>query len=81
MPAVLPRRYTFSPISMVSISRAARRFQDLEGGRHDFGADAVAVRNGDRGFGGHREIPRYMECGGWRKLRLARGGDGAEPRA
>ena len=33
---------------MVSISNArARRLHDVERGGHDFGADAVAVRDGD----------------------------------
>ena len=32
--------------------------RNLEGGRHDFGTDAVAVRNGDGDFRGHREISR-----------------------
>ena len=41
---------------MVSMSSArAGRFQDVESGGHDFGADAVAMGDGDGGFAGHRE--------------------------
>ena len=34
-------------------------FDDLERGRHNFGADSVAVHDGNRGYVGHMRIPKY----------------------
>ena len=43
----------FADLDGLDLESRAGRFQDLERGVHDFRADAVAVRDGDRGFGGH----------------------------
>ena len=55
MPAVLPRKIDLlADLDGLDFERAPGRLQDVERGGHDFGADAVAVGDGDRSFGGHR---------------------------
>ena len=45
------------------VKARAGGLQNVQGGGHDFGADAVAVRDRDGGFSGHREISRYRNAG------------------
>ena len=44
----------FADLDGFDVERCAGRFQDVERGGHDFGADAVAVGDRDRGGGCHR---------------------------
>src|ERR1019366_1264659 len=44
----------------LDVESRARRLQDLKRGAHDFRANAVPVRDGDRCFGGHIGTPSIV---------------------
>jgi hypothetical protein len=57
-----------------------RGLEDLEAGGHDFGADAIAVRDGDGCLGGHRRNKQDIKpTGGATREAWEIGGAGLQP--